>query len=85
MKGRMKVKNSGKALAGPFTGKGQGKASGDYSLGFGISKATPIVNQIIILRTQISTTSNLDEPKSRQSQISTTLNLDDPKSGQPRN
>ena len=48
MKGRMKVKNSGKALAGPFTGKGQGKASGDYSLGFGISKATPIVNQIII-------------------------------------
>ena len=47
MKGRMKVKNSGKALAGPFTGKGQGKASGDYSLGFGISKATPIVNQII--------------------------------------
>ena len=49
----MKVKNSGKALAGPFTGKGQGKASGDYPLGFGISKANPIVNQIIILHSYL--------------------------------
>ena len=51
--GRMKVKNSGKALAGPFTGKGQGKASGDYPLGFGISRANPIVNQIIILHSYL--------------------------------
>ena len=46
--GRMKVKKCGKSLAGPFAGKGQGQGY-VKEVGFGISKANPIVNQIITL------------------------------------
>ena len=50
--GRMKVKKCGKSLAGPFARKGQGQGY-VKEVGFGISKANPIVNQIIILHSYL--------------------------------